>query len=131
MTAPVTRSEDVRLEPGTPIPWKIDDKGYIEAGTPGDGPAWGLATWYSVIPPQDARFIVYAVNSVQQLEADRARLVAMLTVTQMKFDAADLLTALTESLADDPQGVQDALDALAQQMDANSALLAEMEATDD
>ncbi len=64
MTDPVTRSEDVRPEPGTPLPWTADADGYVYGDGGEQSVAYAMTTTY-------AAYLVYAANKLPELEADR------------------------------------------------------------
>ncbi len=67
-----------RPEPSTPLPWYVLDEG--DAGYIAHITESGFSTLVASMESQeqDADYIVYAANKLPELEADRARLVAML-----------------------------------------------------
>ena len=99
MTAPVTRSEAVRPEPPESLPWST----------------MVIEGWMT---RADAEYALYAVNSVQQLEADRARLVAA-----MKAIREALWRHTNNKRSPRSRAINDAFSLV-------STALAEMEATD-
>ena len=70
MTEPATRPE-----PGTKLPWDIESSDDWSTIVSGDA---FIADFAGSVSTVNARYIVYAANKLPELEADRARLVAML-----------------------------------------------------